>query len=134
MIIRKDLHSALRRAAFTLMEILIVVAIIVALAGVGGVYLFGVLNNSKEQTAKIQCKELQKACEIYVLRWQGAKAPATMADLLDENTPSGAVLKDGRAATDPWGQPYEIRQGAKGPVVVSQGPPGAGRMISSEDP
>ncbi len=40
MLLRQD-GKRNRRAAFTLMEMLIVVAIIVALAGIGGYYLIG---------------------------------------------------------------------------------------------
>ncbi len=36
-----------KRAAFTLMEMLVVVAIIVALAGIGGFFLLGALEDAK---------------------------------------------------------------------------------------
>ena len=52
-------HSA--RRAFTLMEMLIVVAIIVALAGVGAFYVLPQLNKSKENLAKAGAVNVEKA-------------------------------------------------------------------------
>src|SRR5438128_1909846 len=56
-----------RRAGFTLMEMLIVVAIIVALAGISVVSYFAVFETSKNKIATSQIKSLTVACDTYRL-------------------------------------------------------------------
>ena len=52
---------------FTLMEMLVVVAIIVALAGMGGYYIMGYMAESKNSIAKAQCKTLSNAINTYMI-------------------------------------------------------------------
>ena len=47
------------------MEMLVVVAIIVVLAGVGGTYLIGQLNESKVSAAERKAKTVGQALEMY---------------------------------------------------------------------
>src|SRR5262245_46766104 len=53
------------RRAFTLMEMLIVVAIIVALAGIATVYIIPQFSKSKEQIAKAGAYTVEKALIMY---------------------------------------------------------------------
>jgi len=129
MILRNRERRALERAAFTLMEILVVVAIIVALAGVGGYFLIGQLNQSKGDIAKLQCKELAKACDSYFVRY-GAP-PQSLQNLLDASM-GMPILKDQKALIDPWGQPYQYQWGQTG-AIVGTSEPGTGRTITSAD-
>jgi len=120
-------RQALRRA-FTLMEILIVVAIIVILAGLGGFYLLPQLNKSKEGAAKAKAMTLDTAIQTYVKN--NSRAPASVADLTvqdPENDNKPYVADD--AILDPWGQQYVIdpagprNKGAK-PDVYTTSPEG----------
>jgi general secretion pathway protein G len=103
-----------RRAAFTLMEMLVVVAIIVVLAGVGGAYLIGQLNESKVNTAQIKARNISNAIEMFYV--DNSMYPQTLDQLLvqDPTTKKGPYLKsiddimspiDGRPFNyDPTGQ------------------------------
>jgi general secretion pathway protein G len=103
MIARKN-HQTCTRAAFTLMEMLVVVAIIVVLAGIGGYYLLPRVDEAKESTAKAQLKTLTKACETYKLNeddW-----PPSLESLSQQSPKGHLPLLEPDALRDPWGQPY----------------------------
>jgi general secretion pathway protein G len=97
--------QALRRAAFTLMEMLIVVAIIVMLAGLGGVYLFGQYNDTKKSTAKINAQTIAKACDLYKLK-NGQYPPNLEALNQVDQTGNGPYLSDPKIIYDPWGNQF----------------------------
>src|ERR1700722_13148924 len=89
------------RGAFTLLEILIVVAIIVMLAGAGGYYLLQRYEEAKLSKAKMDVSGLAQQAKIYYMN-NNAHAPSVEA--LTENQPNGGsplVKKD--AIMDPWG-------------------------------
>jgi prepilin-type N-terminal cleavage/methylation domain-containing protein len=50
-----------RRVAFSLMELMVVVAIILVLVGVGGMYFFGQVDKTKESMALTKAKDIGKA-------------------------------------------------------------------------
>ncbi len=117
------------RKAFTLMEILVVVAIIVALAGIGGYFLIGQLVTSRIDIARVQTKELAKMCDAYYTRYNDF--PQNLAQLI--NTPNGVpILKDQKALTDPWGRPYAVQVVNYVPVVASGGPDGNTPITSAD--
>ena len=61
-------NEASRRRGFTLMEMLIVVAIIVVVAGLGGVYLFQYLGEAKADAAAIKIKILSQQVQAYSIK------------------------------------------------------------------
>src|SRR5437588_1869890 len=89
-----------RRSAFTLMELLVVVAIIVALAGIGGYFFLGQLESSKMNIAKVQAKELEKACETFAVN--NGDYPQSLEALFQPGPKTGfPTMKDRSAGIDP---------------------------------
>jgi type II secretory pathway pseudopilin PulG len=110
------------------MEMLVVVAIIVALAGIGGFFLMGTLMSSQDDVALLRAKKLAEACEQYFLRYK--TTPQRLTDLYQTSPP---ILKDAGAHLDPWGQEYVIdtsQQFGPGIVVLTKSP-NTGKVIAS---
>jgi general secretion pathway protein G len=118
----------LARAAFTLMEMLIVVAIIVALAGVGGIYLIGALKGAKEKTAKLQAQEISNACTMY--NTDHGHLPQSLDQLLQKDDLGGPYMTESSKLLDPWQNRYQLNPsamsdtGAVVPEVYTQTPEG----------
>ena len=107
MILRKNTDGR-RRAAFTLMEMLVVVAIIVALAGIGGFFLLGQLKDSQKDIASTQVKgPLTQACQAYSLKHNGEFPPDLMSLTVKDSLGHGPYLESKDAIVDPWGHPYQ---------------------------
>jgi general secretion pathway protein G len=106
-----EVENPVARAAFTLMEMLIVVAIIVALAGLGGYYLMGQYNNAKKNAAKLKADVITKACTTYEVNY--GQRPASLEVLLQPDSMGGPYLMSQDALLDPWGRPYSYN--AQGP-------------------
>jgi general secretion pathway protein G len=116
---------ALRRSGFTLLEILIVVAIIVVVAGIGGYYLFGALERGKIDAAKAQIKVIENAVEIY--RLAHTVPPQNLQILLqpDAANDGAPYFKEEKAIVDPWGNIYLYEyQDAMGPTIGFKTPNG----------
>jgi len=103
MTLRTHLSRQARRSAFTLMEMLIVVAIIVALAGIGVVYIIPQFQKSQEGVAKAGAMALDQASQMYFKdhnHW-----PQSLNDLIQKDENGGPYVQPD-ALNDPWGQPY----------------------------
>jgi len=93
------------RSAFTLLEVLVVVAIIVMLAGVGGYYLLAQYENAKVSRAKIDCEALSGQVEAYKLNNQNY--PTSMEQLTQPSNGGPAMVPPDKIR-DPWGKVYRI--------------------------
>jgi general secretion pathway protein G len=91
------------RGAFTLMEMLVVVAIIVMLAGVGAWGYMRYLEQARESTAKLQITHLSEAVEAYKVT-EGEYPESLQA--LTQRTDSKAAALEAKDLLDPWQQPY----------------------------
>lgn len=97
---------------FTLVELLVVLAILGLLVGLVGPRVLGVLGGANTKTARIQIKELAGALDIY--RIDVGRYPSTDQGLeaLVE-APSGAknwngpYLQNSKVPDDPWGFEYQ---------------------------
>jgi general secretion pathway protein G len=95
------------RNAFTLMEMLVVVAIIVALAGIGGYYYLQRVDEAKKQVAVTQVRDtLTKAVQTYKID-HGEYPPTLELLLVRSETGHGPYLDNVDALVDPWGRQYQ---------------------------
>jgi general secretion pathway protein G len=106
MIVRTSQSAARRmvRAGFTLMELMVVVALLVVLAGAGGVIYLNILEGAKEDVARSQAQELSQAAEAYKVRY--GDYPANLA-ALTQPASDGKVYLEPSALIDPWQRPYQ---------------------------
>lgn len=93
--------AARKRGAFTLMEVMVVVAILVVLAGVASIFVFRYLEDAKIGAAKTTAKTLEKACDSYKLKYDAY--PDNLQQLL--TPPAGSPFVE--TILDPWGHEYK---------------------------
>jgi general secretion pathway protein G len=105
MLIREQ-ERGLRRLAFTLMEMLIVVAIIVMLAGLGGYYVIGQYNESKVSTAKFKAQQISNAIKTYYIDHDDYPGDLTIL-LQKSELGKGPYLTKQDDILDPWGKMYQ---------------------------
>jgi len=100
------MERAAARKGFTLLEILVVVAIIVMLAGLGGFYAMERLGDAKISMAQIKVKTISGYVEAYAVQ-NNDQRPQSL-DALTQMQPTGgkpfALPED---LVDPWGQPFQ---------------------------
>jgi general secretion pathway protein G len=93
-----------RRAAFTLLEVLIVVAIIVILAGIGGTYAFRAYEDAKVSEAQIKANAIAGAAQRFMVKYD--RYPNDLNELAQP--PSGGTpFMAAEDLNDPWGKPYQ---------------------------
>src|SRR5690348_16643238 len=102
------------RGGFTLMEMLVVVAIIVMLAGVSAYGYMRYLESARESTAKLQIAHLQEAVELY--KTDQGEYPDSLQLLTQplEGKPAPLEAKD---LLDPWQQPYVYEPQNRNPTT-----------------
>lgn len=126
-------RKAARRSAFTLLEILIVVAIIVVVAGVGGYYLFGALESGKISASRAQMKVVEQALEAY--RLANSVPPDNLEVLLmpdpaNDNLP---YLKEAKNIRDAWGNIFSYEYTDRMGPTLGFRTPGGTMILNKED-
>ncbi len=118
-------------SGFTLVELLVVLAILTLLAGLVGPRVLGQLGGAKAKTAAVQIADIEKALELFKLdvgrfptTEEGlgalAKRPGTVGGW------NGPYLKGEGVPADPWGRAYRYANPAQtgGMEILSLGADG----------
>src|SRR5512145_2943783 len=118
-------RRATGQAGFTLVELLVVLAILVLLASLVAPRVIGYLGSSRTKAAKVQIQSLSTALELYKV--DTGRYPTTSEGLraLVAAPPgvtswNGPYLTKKEVPTDPWGRPYTYRSpGEHGPFDIA---------------
>ena len=110
---RKSKQTQQRQRGFTLMEMLVVLAILGLLASLVGPAVLNQLGGAKSKTAAIQIKDLEQAMEMYKLDVGRYPTTSQGLDALVKK-PSGASGWNGpylkaSVPEDPWGGKYQYK-------------------------
>ena len=121
--------SSVVRPAFTLMEMMVVVAIIVALAGVGIFYMAGQVDEGNKTKVQANVKALTDAVIIYKTQHAGAWPESLQTLLMRDEQGHGPYIRAQEDLVDPWNQPYQYdasgsRNNGLQPDIWSQTPLG----------
>lgn len=127
--------SPVRRKGFTLIELIVVIALVAVLAAVVAPNLLGKATEANRKSAGIQLEKISNAVELY--RLETGRYPEELDDLV--NQPSGVERWNGpyirkqSMLQDPWGNPLVLKVPGDGGAfdVISYGPDG--RAGGSDD-
>lgn len=121
-----------KERGFTLLELLVVLAILGLLAAIVGPQVVRYLGSSKTQTAQVQARNIAASLQLFRLDAGRFPTPEEGLGALIKAPPSvalwnGPYLPDAAAINDPWGKPYQLKvPGDHGEVdVYSLGSDGA---------
>lgn len=142
--VRNLLHRGAGRRddGFTIVEMLVVLAIIGLIMGLVGPRVLTMLADSKVKTARIQMENISASLDVFYL--DNGRYPTGSEGLAalmqrpgDAATWAGPYLKGSGVPADPWGHPYLYKSpGASAPFDLSSaGPDGrdAGRVFRIGD-
>ncbi|MSR59973.1 MAG: prepilin-type N-terminal cleavage/methylation domain-containing protein [Planctomycetaceae bacterium] len=103
--------NRVRRSGFTLMEVLLVLAILVVIMGLVLPNLIGASKKGYIRAARVTIGGVESACEMYAMDHDG-EFPNSLDALISNpgssNKWKGPYLKDSSSApSDPWGMPLQ---------------------------
>ena len=98
-------HRGEIRGGFTLMEMMVVVAIIVLLAAMAAPLVMGRMDEARVQRARVDCKTLATQADMYKLKY--GDYPATLDQLTAPGADGSTPFIEARYLTDPWNQRYQ---------------------------
>lgn len=98
-------HAAVVRGGFTLMEMMVVVAIIVVLAGIAVPLVFRQLDDAKKDRARVDVRTLSGTVDMYFLKY--SEYPPSLESLTQPTADGGRPFLEPSALLDPWMHPYQ---------------------------
>jgi general secretion pathway protein G len=111
---RKGKAAAAAEAGFTLVEMLVVLAIIGLIVGLVAPRVFNQLSGAKVRTAHVQIESFKNAIDLFFL--DVGRYPSTAEGLAalvirpaNSATWNGPYLKSAAVPKDPWNNPYGYR-------------------------
>jgi general secretion pathway protein G len=112
----RKVEKKLPRTGFTLMEMMIVIAIIVMLAGLGAWSYMRYLENAKESKAKLDITKIGQAVESYKIDSQ-TDYPDNL-QILTQPTDNKPAYLEAKDLVDPWGQAYQYEPQNRNPNTL----------------
>lgn len=103
-----------REAGFTLVELLVVLAILGLLVAIATPQVLKYLGRAKVDTANIEMKSLGTALDLFMIdigRYPNQQEGLALLVSNADNLPTwhGPYLKSTTVPVDPWGHPYQYR-------------------------
>ena len=117
---KEDKMIQAAKSGFTLVELLVVVAILGILATMAVVGLADKPDQARIQACEANVVTIKNACVTYNLEHK--KMPKSIDDLTEENADGVAALEG--SSTAPWGNDYKLEIKGKKVIVISAGPDG----------
>lgn len=120
-------HSATKRKrGFTLIEMLIVMAIIGLIAALVGPSIIGGFGRGQRATAAAQISNIEQALDTY--RIDVGRYPESLEGLVENDIGrdswTGPYLRDDSVPLDPWGNEYHYERDGNDFILLSYGADG----------